>query len=75
MYSRGGRGCGGLRGWGRRGVREEEEGEGEGQGAEEGRVGGRCNGSLGGSASDTALLLPSPGRNEQVTLADFQNED
>lgn len=56
MYSRGGSGCGGLRGWGRRGVREERE-EGEG-------VGARCTGSLGGSDSDMALLLPSPEKDE-----------
>lgn len=49
MYSRGGSGCGGLRGWGRRGVMEEREG-----------VGARCTGSLWGSDSDVALLLPSP---------------
>lgn len=61
MWSRGGRGCGGLRGWGRRGVREERE---EGEGAEEEGVGARCRGSLGGSQSIEVLLLPSPERYE-----------
>lgn len=48
----------GRRGWGRRGVREEE---GEGPKMEEEEVGGRCTGSLVGSDSDVLLLLPSPG--------------
>lgn len=46
----------GLRGWGKRGVREDER---EGEGAQEEDVGGRCTGSLVGSDSDVALLLPS----------------
>lgn len=49
----------GLRGWGKRGVREDER---EGEGAQEEDVGGRCTGSLVGSDSDVALLLPSPRR-------------
>lgn len=59
MYSRGGRECGGLRGWGRRSVREEVEGEGvDGE-----DVGGTCAASLWASASP--VLPASPGGDDR----------
>lgn len=58
----------GRRGWGRRGVREEEgEGPKEVKEEEEEEAGGRCTGSLVGSDSAALLLLPSPGRKELLT--------